>query len=98
MNDFDVKWQTCAARARDNPRRDHEAPFGFASRVLAAAAESPPPSIPLEQVWQRLTWHSLGLVGVVLVICALVEVPHLKDRTVLDPGIENTVAQLVWAL
>jgi hypothetical protein len=98
MNDFDVKWQKAAARARECPRREESAPFGFASRVLAAAAQPQAPAVSVEEVWQRLTWRSLAIVSSVLVICAAVEIPHLKDRKPFEPGIENTVAQLVWSL
>jgi hypothetical protein len=98
MNDFDVKWKSCAARARHVSRRDDAVPFGFAARVVARAVPQPKlTTAPMELIWQRLTW-SLALVGAVLVICAVIEMPHFRDRKPLDPGIENTVAKLVWLL
>jgi hypothetical protein len=98
MNDFNAKWQACAARAREASRPDEEAPFGFAARVQRAVLASTTSSPGLEFAWQRLTWRSLGFVGAILLICAIVEVPHLNDRKPLEPGIENAVAQVVWNL
>mgnify|MGYP003549342781 CR=1 FL=1 len=34
----------------------------------------------------------------VLLVCAAVELPHFRNTQPLKPGIENTVAQLVWSL
>jgi len=98
MNDFDVKWQACAERARGIPQRDEAAPFGFATRVLGVAMRTPAPRMSPELVWQRLTWGALGVIAMVLLVCAVVEGPHLRDRKPLEPGIENTVAQVVWSL
>jgi hypothetical protein len=98
MNDFDAKWQACAKRARGIPRRDEAAPFGFATRVVGFALRPPAPRMSLELVWQRFTWGALGVIATVLLVCAVVEGPHLRDRKPLEPGIENTVAQVVWSL
>lgn len=98
MNDFKKKWQICAARARESAPPPDAAPFGFAARVQRAVLLSASANSGLELAWQRLTWQSLSLVSAVLVICALIELPHLNDRKPLDPGIENTVAQMVWSL
>jgi hypothetical protein len=98
MNDFDRKWQECAARARQAPARDEPIPLGFTTRVLARAWPSPASVASLEQIWQRLTWRSLAVTGVLLAACAVLELPHLRDHKPLEPGIENAVAQLVWRL
>jgi hypothetical protein len=98
MNDFDRKWQECAARARQAPARDEPIPLGFTTRVLARAWPSPASVASLEQIWQRLTWRSLAVTGVLLAACAVLEMPHLRDHKPLEPGIENAVAQLVWRL
>ena len=96
MNDFDNRWQRCVARARQAPPRDDVAPFGFATRVVAAGL--PPASPTLECVWKRLAlgWLACAVAG--LAVCALLELPHLHDSRPLNPGVENTVAQLVWRL
>jgi hypothetical protein len=98
MSDFDVRWQTCAERAQGVSRRDETAPFGFATRVVASGRPVPVPRLSLEMVWQRLTLGALGFIAVALVVCAAVEVPHFRDQKPLEPGIENTVAQVVWSL
>jgi hypothetical protein len=96
MKDFDTKWQACAARARQASARDDQAPLGFAGRVVARAARPEMPAVV--QVCQRLVVRLLAGAVVVLILCASLEVPHLRDQHPLKPGIENTVAQLVWSL
>lgn len=98
MNNFDQKWQECAARARQAPESDEPVPRGFTARVLAQTWTAPASMASLEQIWQRLTWRSLAVTGVFLAVCAVLELPHLRDPKPLEPGIENAVAQLVWRL
>jgi hypothetical protein len=98
MKPFEERWQACAARARQASHPDGSAPLGFATRVLAASQPPATPSVLLELAWHRLTWRCLALVGTALVICAAVEIPHVRDQKPLEPGIENTVAQLIWSL
>ncbi len=96
MNDFDERWQTVVGRARQTPSRDPQAPFGFAARVVARGWQ--PQVLGLEEVWARLALRSLaGALGVLLV-CAVLELPHFRDPCPLEPGLENTVARLVWTL
>jgi len=95
MKNFDEKWQACAARARRTEPRDESAPFGFAARVAARAA-----SVPPEAGWfrERLMVRWLGGAVAALAMCAALELPHWRGSPPLEPGIENAVAQLVWAL
>jgi hypothetical protein len=96
MQQFDQHWQQVAARARQAPGREEAAPFGFARRVVALGWEPRAPG--LDALWARLALRALaGAVGV-LIICAALEWPHLRDSRPLEPGVENTVAQIVWAL
>ena len=96
MTSFDEKWQQCAARARQAAPRDESAPFGFATRIAARAFTTQPQS--LERVWQHLALRLLaGALGVLLVVAAI-EVPHMRDTHPLEPGVADTVAQLVWRL
>lgn len=96
MNTFDSKWQRCLKRAREAEARDETAPFGFAARVVAAGRRSAEPA--LECVWKRLAlgWLACAVAG--LAVCAILELPHLRDAHPLNPGVENTVAQLAWRL
>ena len=96
MNDFDQKWQTCVAQARQAAAREEAAPFGFATRVLACGRQPSEPSP--ETVWERFALGSLAGALALLTICAALEMPHLRDARPLEPGIENTVAQIVWLL
>jgi anti-sigma-K factor RskA len=98
MSDFKTNWQRCVARARENPPRDETVPFGFASRVLSQRSETASSAASLEMAWQRLIWRCLIATAALLVICAVIEMPHFKPRPTMQPGIENTVAQLVWSL
>lgn len=96
MKDFDARWRACAARARQAAPGDEDAPFGFAARVVALGCQPQKPAA--DATWERLAMRLLaGTVGL-LVICALLEMPHLCNRHPLEPGIENTVAELVWSL
>ncbi len=96
MTDFDSKWQRCVARAREASPRDESAPFGFATRVVAARCA--PAGSALESVWRRLAlgWLACAMAG--LAVCAILELPHLRDASPFSPGVEDTVAQLAWRL
>jgi hypothetical protein len=99
MNPFDMKWKACVACAKKVTNQRETAPFGFTTRVLSAvAAHRSSEMASLEVVWQRLTLRSLRWIGALLVLCVILEVPHLRDRGPLEPDIEDTVAQLVWRL
>jgi len=99
MNRFEDRWKTCVARAKQTTAPNEAPPVGFATRVLTAASSlRSREAVTLELVWQRLTLRSLSLIGAVLIICALLELPHLRDRRLFEPGIEDTVGQIVWNL
>ena len=97
MNEFENRWQRCVARAREVAARDDAAPFGFATRVLAAGLPRTG-SGGLEIVWVRLAVRWLAGVTAGLAVCAALELPHLHDPHPLNPGVENAIAQLVWRL
>jgi hypothetical protein len=96
MKDFDKKWQTVAQRARQSARPDETTPLGFSTRVLAQSRQ--PQGLGPEVLWMRLALRVLTGAVSVLIVCALLELPHFRDRRPLDPGLENTVAQIVWSL
>jgi hypothetical protein len=98
MDEFQRRWQACAARARRAVPPEASAPFGFATRVLSAARTAGAAGLSPEQLWQRLTWISLAGVLAVVVALAIAEIPHWKSRSPFEPGIEDTVGQLVWSL
>jgi hypothetical protein len=96
MLDFDKQWQTVAGRARQAPDRVEWAPLGFARRAVALGWQ--PQALGLEVLWARLALRVLAGAMGVLIVCAALEWPHLRDTRPLEPGLENTVAQIVWAL
>ena len=95
MNDFDKKWQACAARAREETRRGEQSPFAFRTRVVALAFQG---GTPADFAWDRVLARLLAGSVAVMVVCGAMELPHFRDSQPLKPGIENTVAQLVWSL
>jgi hypothetical protein len=96
MRDFDARWQECAARARQAPRREDSAPFGFAGRVVARAFPRQSPST--EEVFGQLAFRMLAGAVALLILCTVLEAPHLRGARPLETGVENAVAQLVWSL
>jgi hypothetical protein len=96
MKDFNQQWQKLADQARQAPPRDQQAPFGFAAQVVALGWQAPNPG--LELIWRRLALRSFAGAVIVLILCAVLEWPHFRDQRPLDPGLENTVARLVWTL
>jgi len=96
MSDFDARWQECAARARHAPRREDTAPFGFAGRVVAWAFARQEPS--QAEVFGLLAFRMLAGAVALLILCAMLEAPHLRGSRPLETGVEDTVAQLVWSL
>ncbi len=96
MKDFDTGWQVFVRRARQAPSPGEQAPAGFATRVARIGLG--PAAVPLEIVWQQMVYRLLAAAVAVLLVCAGIEGPYLKDKHPLQPDIENTVAQLVWSL
>ncbi len=98
MNEFDRHWQECLNRARQAPPRLDEAPFGFATRVLAATVTPAGRGSSLVGVWERLGLRALaGMLAALLVLGAL----EYRDRPasgLARPGIEHLVAQVFWML
>jgi len=76
--DADLKrLMTWAGRA--TPSQPEAAPFGFASRVVAACAAAPAPSLLFEL--QQIAWFS-GCVSAVVILCGvvlLVSQPHAPE-------------------
>ena len=97
MNNFNARWQECAARARGARERETTAPFGFAARVVAVAqSRGSHPST--EEILGRLALRMLVGAVALLILCTLLEARHLRGPQPLETGLEDTVGQLVWAL
>ncbi len=96
MHDFDSRWQELAALARKRTGQEDEPPFGFAARIAARAFSTNERSD--EEFFGRLLSRMLaGPLGL-LILCTALEARHLREPRPLETGVENTVAQLVWAL
>ena len=96
MNEFERKWQICAAQARQAPAVSEAPPLGVATRAAACCMTSKVSEVA--QIWERLALRWLAGVAALLVVCVVVEAPHLRSAPVFQPGLENTISQLVWKL
>lgn len=98
MSEFDRRWQELAGQARKVPATpaDDIAPLGFATRVLA---RRPAPAGPAsEDLWLRWLRPSLATMAAVAVVLTGLEVRASRAPVLTRPGIENTVAQVLWKL
>jgi hypothetical protein len=102
MNPFDARWSQAAKQARQSPPPLASAPWGFADRIVAHATHDtlahPSPDVLPDPLWDRLLPRLLAGATLVLALCLAMEFPYWTRVRPLDPGIENTVAQLVWSL
>jgi hypothetical protein len=97
MNDFDRRWQHAVARARQVPERPAAAPFGFATRVLAAVEQPPRGALPV-LLWQRLGGRALAGVTAVLVILGALEYHDARPAGLALPRVEHCVTATFWML
>ena len=97
MSEFDVRWRSIAG-----------AGTGSGDETRPCLMDSPPgcwgwpeisgnPSVTGIGLAEA-DMGALGMIAAILLICAVLEMPHLRDQKPLEPGIENTVAQLVWSI
>lgn len=101
MKNFNERWQRLASRAREAapvPDAGGAAPHGFATRVLARAAESAEPGPLLEDLWLRCARQSVALMTGIGLVLGAMEVVASRPHELPHPGVENTVAQVLWRL
>ncbi|MEN9674564.1 MAG: hypothetical protein RIS76_460 [Verrucomicrobiota bacterium] len=103
MKIFDQRWQELAARAREcaapaDGGRDVAVPHGFTTRVLARSAEVTTGGPSLEDLWLRCVRQSVALMAAVGVVLGTMDVMAGRSRELPHPGVENTVAQVLWRL
>jgi hypothetical protein len=96
MNEFEERWQKCAAQARDAALPEATAPLGFPERVLAQRRAADRPS--LDSVWLRLSLRTLAGVTTVLVVCLALAWHPRHTPSFAYPHVEDTVAELFWML
>ena len=97
MNEFERRWKLGARAAHAAaPHLSHEAPFGFATRVVAQWQKSPEPS--LIALWQWLSLRVLGVMALVLLGLAAYGALTTSSDATLEPPVENAVADSFWML
>jgi len=97
MNEFERRWKMgLEAARRTAPSSSEEAPFGFATRVVAQWSAQPEPSVLA--LWQQFAVRVLGAMAVVLVALAAYDALSLGTDAPLQPAVENAVADSFWLL
>ncbi len=97
MNAFDSRWKDLSRHAQaGRTALPEEVPFGFTGRVLAHARE--PATASTEDLWLRLSVRSVVAVTSLLLILGVAEWRNARPSSLLESGVENTVAQLLGAL
>ena len=101
MNEFEERWKQGVKTARGAepastpaPASD-EAPFGFATRVVAQWQAHPEP--PMSLLWQRLALRVLGAMALILISLAAYDAFSMGNDS-LQPPVENAVADSAWLL
>ena len=95
MNEFERRWKlgaTAARAAGDEP--PPVVPFGFATRVVAAAQSAPVPA--LATLWQHLAWRALGGVAAALAAMIALDAAMATEESPLTAEVANTVSELFW--
>jgi hypothetical protein len=93
MNEFDRRWQDCAARARQEELSLTPVPVGLATRAWARWLEQSNSS--LAAAWTALSWRALVAATIVLAILALAELRSAPAGRPLAPHLEDVVTN-VW--
>lgn len=106
MKSFEERWNQLAAQARavdptiqSSSPAGSAVPHGFATRVIALArAQAADGSIAAEALWLARTRRAFFVVATVGIAMATMEFGMPRSHRIAAPGIENTVAQLLWRL
>ena len=83
MNTPDNVWKKLTQAARQTPVNENvEAPFGFASRVVAQwrAGQQPRPS-----AWELLSVRSLAFATLVMIVCLSLNYEVVQEQFSVDP-------------
>ena len=95
MNEFDRRWQDCAARARQEDLALVPVPVGFATRAWARWLAQSNSSLA---AWTALSFRALVVATIVLAILALTELRTASPGSSLAPHIEDAVTNIWRAL
>jgi hypothetical protein len=94
MNEFDRRWQACAASARRAAGAETQPPAGFAERVWAVWQSRS--CEPLAAVWLNLSFRALVAASVALAVCAAVEFWTAPAEGGFVPHVEDVVTRMLW--
>lgn len=93
MNEFERRWQACAAEARQAPGVPVAAPAGLATRTWARyLARS---GVPALDAWAALSFRALVLATIALLICAAIEFCTPSQGSPLTLHLEDVVTS-IW--
>lgn len=102
MKAFHRRWEQLVARNRHAlaTKTAGDAAPGFASRVvtLAAQARDGGAQAWVLELWIRRTRQALAVVALLGLAMVAFERTATRHNRLSHPGIENTVAQLLWRL
>lgn len=102
MKAFDRRWETLVARSRRTlaSKTEDTAPPGFATRVVALAADARKTGAEAWalEFWIRRTRQALAVVTLLGLALLAFDRPTNRHKPLSTPGIENTVAQILWRL
>lgn len=104
MKAFDRRWETLVARSRRALASKAEdtppPPPGFATRVVALAADARKTGTEAWalELWIRRTRQALAVVTLLGLMLLAFDRPTTRHKPLSTPGIENTVAQILWRL
>lgn len=93
MNKLDSTWRRLVKAARTAPRpASMEAPYGFATRVVARWQAAPAPS--LLGVWEVLSLRVLAFGCAATVISLVTGYGVIREELVETPSVTETVVQM----
>jgi hypothetical protein len=98
MNEFDQRWKMGIAARETASEPFEQAPFGFTTRVVADWMKTTRAEPSFAALWQALSVRFLG--GLTLLLAALIAYEALTSPrpALLQPEIENAVADAVCFL
>ncbi|MDB6173947.1 MAG: hypothetical protein JWL59_3258 [Chthoniobacteraceae bacterium] len=98
MNEFDRRWKMGIAARDDAGQAPESAPFGFATRVVADWLEMARAEPSFATLWQALAVRLLGMLTMLLAVLVAYDALTSPRPTLLQPEIENAVADAVCFL
>jgi hypothetical protein len=96
MNEFDRRWQSCAASARRATSAEAAVPAGFAGRVWAVWQSQR--AAPTTAVWLDLSFRALVVASAALAVCAALDFWTAPLDGSFVPHIEDVVTRMLWML